>query len=74
VPLTRGDKNAMLLLLEIVGIIISAFLGFGSIAWFLDQNFFDRGKAFCVRRCALKTVVLLFGLAALALSVHLSVA
>ncbi|MEY4004128.1 MAG: hypothetical protein RLZZ221_224 [Verrucomicrobiota bacterium] len=64
----------MLLLLEVLGITLSAFLGFGSIAWFFDQNFFDRGKAFCFRRCALKTLVLLFGLAALALSVHLSVA
>jgi hypothetical protein len=64
----------MLLLLEIVGIITSAFLGFGAITWFLDQNFFDRGKAFCLRRFALKAVVLIFGLAALALSVHLSVA
>lgn len=64
----------MILLLEIAGIITSAFLGFGAITWFLDQNFFDRGKAFCFRRCAVKTLVLLFGLAALALSVHLSAA
>ena len=54
----------MLLLLEVLGITLSALLGFGSIAWFFDQNFFDRGKAFSFRRCALKAVVLLFGLAA----------
>jgi len=61
-------------LFEILGVILSAFIGFGCITWFIDRSFFDRGKAFCLRRFALKAAVLIFGLAALALSVHLSVA
>jgi hypothetical protein len=36
----------MLLLLEVLGITLSAFLGFGSIAWFFDQNFLIEERRF----------------------------
>lgn len=62
-----------MLILEILGIVVSAFSGFFCTMWFFDRNFDDKHKGFCVQRCALKGLVLAIRLGFLALAVYLSV-
>ena len=62
-----------MLILEIPGIVVSAFIGFFCITWFFDRNYEDKHKAFCPRRCSLKVLVLIFGVGSLGLAVYLSV-
>ncbi len=62
-----------MLILAILGIVVSAFVGFFCTMWFFDRNFEEKHRAFCLHRSALRLLVLVLGLGFLALAVYLSV-